>query len=217
MEELAATIVDSAGQPATVRVGTVTSVNPLGISLGGAPMNMEAVGVIGSGFAIGGPALLLGQSVKGGSSSGSSWVALGAPADSGASDILRRGLTQLVELSASAPVSIVAASTAVPGCSATVTTRASNAVFEAIVFCDLTVSGATGTVVAELTVDGATHPEQVILGASANLRVTAGQTFGDTLTSPGDHTFSLSVRNASGLSSGTLSATHTTMKIKVFE
>lgn len=80
-DDLPTTIIQAAGQAATVRVGIVTSVNPLEISLNGTQLNMDAVGVIGgnAGFTVGGPVILLGQSVQGGSTSGASWVALGKP------------------------------------------------------------------------------------------------------------------------------------------
>lgn len=78
-DDLPTTIIQAAGQAATVRVGTVTSVSPLQISLNGTALNMDAVGVLGGGFTVGGPALLLGQSVQGAGTSGSTWCALGAP------------------------------------------------------------------------------------------------------------------------------------------
>lgn len=65
----------AAGQPATIRVGIVTSTSPLRVDVQGTPY--EGFGRIGSMPAVGDVVLMLGQSVRGSGSSGSSWVMLG--------------------------------------------------------------------------------------------------------------------------------------------
>lgn len=74
---LAGAVFDAAGQPATVRVGMVVGVSPLRVSVQGTVFEGEALGRIGAAPSLGATVLLLGQSVKGGGSSGSSWVILG--------------------------------------------------------------------------------------------------------------------------------------------
>lgn len=72
-----AAIDEAAGQPATVRVGVVESSSPLRINVQGAIFEGPSLGRIGAAPALGATVLLLGQAVKGASSSGSSWVCLG--------------------------------------------------------------------------------------------------------------------------------------------
>ncbi len=81
------TISKDRGQPSTVRIGTVTSLNPLIVSVQGTPFT--DVGAIGQ-LAVGDVVALLGQSAV--SADGSSWLALGnitpsvfvgAPVDAG--------------------------------------------------------------------------------------------------------------------------------------
>lgn len=77
-DDLPSSIVETAGQAATVRVGTVTQVSPLQVSLGGTALDMDAVGVIGGYlYAVGMPVALLGQGVQGGATSGATWLLLG--------------------------------------------------------------------------------------------------------------------------------------------
>lgn len=80
-DDLPTTIVQAAGQAATVRVGTVVQVTPtLQVSLGGTILDNAAIGFVDSGFvpAVGQPVVLLGQSVQGGGTSGATWLVLGA-------------------------------------------------------------------------------------------------------------------------------------------
>lgn len=69
-------IINSAGQPATVRVGIVTSTSPFQVTVQGTVIG-ENLGRIGAAPPLGATVLLLGQAVKGSKSSGSSWVVLG--------------------------------------------------------------------------------------------------------------------------------------------
>lgn len=71
---LAGAISDAAGQPATVRVGVVTATSPLQVDVQG---NLFTVAHIGTLPSLGDTVLLLGQSVRGSGSSGSSWICLG--------------------------------------------------------------------------------------------------------------------------------------------
>lgn len=66
---------NAAGQPATVRVGVVVSTSPLRVDVQGTPF--EGMGLIGATPALGDVVLMLGQSVRGSGSSGSSWVIVG--------------------------------------------------------------------------------------------------------------------------------------------
>lgn len=68
-------IVGAAGQPATIRIGIVTSTSPFEVTVQGTVFTN--LGRIGSAPALGTTVLLLGQAVKGSKSSGSSWVVLG--------------------------------------------------------------------------------------------------------------------------------------------
>lgn len=68
-------IVNKSGQPLTARVGVVTSTVPLVVDVQGTPFT--ELGRIGTLPSLGDTVLLLGQAVKGSSSSGSSWICLG--------------------------------------------------------------------------------------------------------------------------------------------
>lgn len=72
---LAGSIAEVAGQPATMRVGVVTSTSPLTVNVQGTPFT--GMGRIGAVPAVGSTVLMLGQSVQGSRSSGSSWVVVG--------------------------------------------------------------------------------------------------------------------------------------------
>lgn len=74
---LADKIVDSSGQPATIRVGIVTSTSPFTVEVQGAPFTDLGFLDVAPRPALGAVVLLLGQSVRGAKSSGSSWVVLG--------------------------------------------------------------------------------------------------------------------------------------------
>lgn len=70
-------IINSAGQPATIRIGVVTSTSPLQVTVQGTVFSSPSLGRIGAAPALGATVLLLGQAVKGSKSSGSSWVIMG--------------------------------------------------------------------------------------------------------------------------------------------
>lgn len=77
LDPLAAAVVTSGGQAATVRVGTVTSITPLQIDMGGTILDPAAVGIARD-YApvVGDVVALLGQSVEGADTSGSTWLAV---------------------------------------------------------------------------------------------------------------------------------------------
>lgn len=76
-------VVDTAGQPASLSVGTVLSADPLTIDLGNSIINPAAIGFLGGvNLLPGTPVAMLGQSVAGADSSASTWLALGTPAPS---------------------------------------------------------------------------------------------------------------------------------------
>lgn len=71
-------IIETAGQPSTTRVGTIVSVNPVRVDIQGTVFGGSAVGILGSySPVVGDHVSVLGQSVRGASSSGSSWLILG--------------------------------------------------------------------------------------------------------------------------------------------
>lgn len=72
-----AEIINTAGQPLTARVGTVIDTSPFQVDVQGTIFQGDRLGIIGSTPAVGSVVLLLGQSVKGAKSSGSSWVVMG--------------------------------------------------------------------------------------------------------------------------------------------
>lgn len=67
-------VFNAAGQPATVRVGTVVGTSPLRVSVQGTIFPVARIGALPS---VGATVLLLGQSVRASGSSGSSWICLG--------------------------------------------------------------------------------------------------------------------------------------------
>lgn len=81
MDALAHGIAEAAGQPATVRIGTILSAPPLGellVDLDGTALNPAAVGVLGSYHpVVGDTVILLGQSVAGADSFASTWLVAG--------------------------------------------------------------------------------------------------------------------------------------------
>lgn len=86
VDPLAAAVVASQGQPSTVRVGVVVSINPLLFSLdkGQTVLNPAAVGLLQSYIPqVGDPVVLLGQSVEGAESSASTWLAIGTAGGTG--------------------------------------------------------------------------------------------------------------------------------------
>jgi len=70
-------IFNAAGQPLTARVGIVVSSSPLRVNVQGTIFEGDSLGLIGSTPSVGAVVLLLGQSVKGAKTSGSSWVVIG--------------------------------------------------------------------------------------------------------------------------------------------
>lgn len=68
---------NAAGQPATIRVGVVIQASPLQVELQGTILQGDNLGRVGTAPALGDFVLLLGQSVRGARTSGSSWVVLG--------------------------------------------------------------------------------------------------------------------------------------------
>lgn len=71
---LADAVNSAAGQPATVRVGTVVDASPLQVSVQGTVFSVAHIGTLPS---VGDTVLMLGQSVLASGSSGSSWICLG--------------------------------------------------------------------------------------------------------------------------------------------
>lgn len=74
---LADQIVGSSGQPATVRIGVVTSTSPFQVTVQGTVFTELGLLNVAPAPGLGAVVLLLGQSVRGAKSSGSSWIVLG--------------------------------------------------------------------------------------------------------------------------------------------
>jgi hypothetical protein len=74
---LSGEIFNAAGQPLTARVGIVVSSSPLQINVQGTIFEGASLGLIGSAPSVDDVVLLLGQSVKGAKTSGSSWIVMG--------------------------------------------------------------------------------------------------------------------------------------------
>lgn len=70
-------IVNNAGQPATVRVGTVVATSPLTVDVQGTRFTNLGLLNVAPAPGLGAVVLLLGQAVKGAKTSGSSWIILG--------------------------------------------------------------------------------------------------------------------------------------------
>lgn len=70
-------IFDSSGQPATIRIGVVTSTSPFEVTVQGAPFTELGLLNVAPPPALNAVVILVGQSVRGSKSSGSSWIVLG--------------------------------------------------------------------------------------------------------------------------------------------
>lgn len=173
----------AAGQPASVRVGIVDSVNPLIISVQGAPM--VDVGVLNSFVPqVGNPVILLGQSPASGADP-ASWVCLGTATPAGMT--LFQGISTLT-------FTLTAAEQAVPGTFLEFTTTAPVTLVEAQWTADFNIIGATITTgVCRPIVDGVISTVQAILEmpvAAATGRWTLGNQALYRL-DPGVHTIEL--------------------------
>lgn len=93
MEQLAGAVVETAGQPATVRVGTILSVNPMQVDISTTILNSDAVGCVASYQPrTGDTVVLIGQSVDGDETSGSTWMIVGACVNSGSGEHSHNGI-----------------------------------------------------------------------------------------------------------------------------
>jgi hypothetical protein len=208
------------GQPASVRVGRIISVNPFVLSVQGASFNSDAVGVLGSYI----PVLddfvsVLGQSSASGSDP-SSWLILGSPrsvtADAGLT------LSSAQKVGASALLNLTSVQTDVTGTTINVTTSRDGATLVAWWHADFEAIGATLTTgVCHLVVDGVTQAPQALWEmptAAASGRVTAGQTQLVSLATAGAHVANLAGTRAGGADNQIrINAVHTTLTVFVYE
>lgn len=74
---LSGEIFNSSGQPATVRIGVVTSTSPFEVTVQGTVFTQLGLLNVAAAPGLGAVVLLLGQSVRGAKSSGSSWIVCG--------------------------------------------------------------------------------------------------------------------------------------------
>lgn len=144
MPDLVSQIANTVGQPASVRVGTIASLNPVVVTVQGAVMNN--VGLIGDySPQVGDPVILLGQSSQAGSDP-ASWVALGAASSS--------GLQTLFAMS-TVTFNLGIAESAVPGTLMPFTTTAPQTLVEAWWTADFNIVGTTiSTAVVRPILDG---------------------------------------------------------------
>lgn len=70
-------IIGSGGQPSTVRIGVVTSTSPFEVTVQGTVFTELGFLNVAALPSLGAVVVLLGQSVRGAKSSGSSWIVLG--------------------------------------------------------------------------------------------------------------------------------------------
>lgn len=219
-QPLARVVQTSPGQPASVRVGRIESVNPVVLSVQGALYNADAVGVLGSYVPQANDVVsVVGQSVSSGTDP-SSWLILGEarPVNTTA------GLTVTAVQMASASVllNLTSVQTPVTGASLTVTTTRDNATIVAHWHGDFEAIGATLTTgVCFLVVDGVNAAPQALWEmptAAASGRVTAGQTDTQVLATAGAHTVRLDGLRSGGADNQIrLNATHTTLTVTVYE
>ena len=94
---LASAIVGAVGQPSSVRVGTVSSVEPLEVNLQGQTYGGDSLGVLGGAMIppVGSAVVLVGQSTTEGSDP-ASWVALGGITPAGLYGVTRRNVQTAV-------------------------------------------------------------------------------------------------------------------------
>lgn len=206
MADLSTRIASVVGQPASVRVGTVASVNPTVVTVQGAVMN--AVGLLGN-YApqLGDPVILLGQSSQAGSDP-TSWVALGVPSTVGFRPLF----------SVSDTTFSMGAESGVPGTTISFTTTAPTTLLEVWWTADCNVVGATiTTAVIRPIIDGIIQNQiQAIVEmpvAAATGRWTIGNQ-GNYTVGPGSHTIGLTAgaNNAGQIS---LVAGSTTLKVNI--
>lgn len=196
-----------AGQPASVRVGMVDSVNPLVISVQGAPM--VDVGVLNSFVPqVGNPVILLGQSPASGADP-ASWVCLGTSTPAGMT--LFQGVS-------SSTFTLTAAEQVVPGTFLEFTTTAPVTLVEAQWTADFNIVGAViSTGVCRPIVDGVISSVQAIVEmpvAAATGRWTLGNQALFSL-APGEHTIQLTaLANIAGNIS--LVAGSTTLLLRIY-
>lgn len=91
--DLAEQVVETAGQPCTVRIGVVLAINPtVRVDIQGAVILPESVGVLGSYVAaVGDTVAVLGQAVEGDDTSASTWLILGPTTASSAGALSHAG------------------------------------------------------------------------------------------------------------------------------
>lgn len=216
MTTLADVIQGAAGQPASVRIGVVESIDPLVISAQGAPF--DNIGLLNSyGPALGDTVALLGQSSDSGSDP-ASWLALGAVTGATAG----RGLSQILTVAATALLSLTGVTTDVPGAVLNFNTARPGAVAVVTWFADFEVTGATITTgVCFLTVNGATSSRQALVEmpvAATAGRWTNGQTEVATFASAGPQQLKLQGVRAGGADGQIrINNAHSTITALIFE
>lgn len=211
---------NAVGQPSSVRMGTITSVSPLILTVQGAPYSSDAVGVLGWYVpAVGDVVAVLGQSVATGSDP-QSWLILGLVRQADANAGLSVSAVQMA--TATAVLNLTSIQTPVTGASLTVTTTRDNATILVHWHVDFEAIGATLTTgVCHLVVDGITASPQALWEmptAAAAGRVTAGQTDTQILATAGAHTVRLDGQRAGGADNMIrINNLHTTLTVIVYE
>jgi hypothetical protein len=215
MANLTDSVQGAIGQPASVRVGTVESANPLVISAQSTPF--ENVGVLDSyGPVVGDTVALLGQSSNSGSDP-TSWLALGAITGVSAG----MGVTHVLTAQATSSLNLTSVITDVPGATITFETARPNATVLVTWVADCNVIGATITLaIVRLNVDGVNRVRQILMEmpvAATAGRWTLAQQDVFTLANAGTHTLKLTGARSGGADNQIqLVQDHTNLNVTVY-
>lgn len=210
-------IVTSSGLPATVRVGTIESVNPLVLTVQSTQFSNDAVGVLGSYSPVAGDSVpVLGQSAQPGSDP-STWLILGKAVGALGQG---RGIGDIKYANATADLSTTAVDTAITGAMFSITTTRPDALLLTWWTTDFrSVLAAVTLSVSSLRVDNAARPQLGVFGNSAaSQRATVSQMCLVTVATPGVHTVALFGQKLAGTDAAhTIGTLHTTVMSAVIE
>lgn len=130
---------------------------------------------------------------------------------------IRRQLTYLETKRSTLALVLSTTATLVPGVSHTIETTTPNAYFDASGIMDYEVAGgASGICIAQLRVNGVIDPGELLYNNASAGRGTFAQEWSGELT-PGTHLFEVLARKTAALGSATAHATHSALKLRIFE
>lgn len=118
---------------------------------------------------------------------------------------------------ASAPLALTGVGTVVPGCSLSMTSHFANAMYEVDVACDITAGSAAFLAVGQARFNGGTLAQQAVFGGNTTSdRGTVVANYQGFIGVAGTYTFDLIAARAAG-AGGTVNATHTTIRVRIYE